>query len=59
MPPTEIGIPSCESRAIRGMRRFPPQIYPLPIYVFVLLLFLVSKSHLQSNSGPGFTLTGK
>lgn len=29
MPPTENGIPSCESGAISGMCHFPPLKYPL------------------------------
>lgn len=39
-PPTENGIPSCESQAIYGMRHFPPLKYLLLLFFLPLSLFL-------------------
>ena len=60
MPPTENGIPNCESKAIYGMYHFPSLKYPLRFLFFSSpLSWQTVKSHLHSNCEPGLSLTGK
>lgn len=60
LPPTENGIPSCESQAIYGMHHFPALKYPLSSFFSLCLSVLTdSKSYLQPNCEPRLSLTGK